>query len=168
MPRMHLAAAELFGDRQSERNLFSIRSYRGGGQAIGPADADRPREGPRRRPVRWLASVYDTRWSPLRLAVIFRSSRHILVCGGSCRILTMMQIRIGSEAPKQRYPFFASALKPRGSASNRYLGSFMAGRRLIAAMRQTLIISFPCLLDLVLLDFTLPASMQSHQAPHLC
>ena len=57
----------------------------------------------------------------------------------------MMQIRIGSEAPKQRYPFFASALKPRGSASNRYLGSFMAGRRLIAAMRQTLIISFSCL-----------------------
>ena len=167
MPRMHLAAAELFGDRQSERNLFSIRSYGGGGKpSDGPTPIDLARAGG--GPSDGLAFVYDTRWSPLRLAVIFRSSRHILVCGGSCRILTMMQIRIGSEAPKQRYPFFASALKPRGSASNRYLGSFMAGRRLIAAMRQTLIISFPCLLDLVLLDFTLPASMQSHQAPHLC
>ena len=124
----------------------------------------------RRRPDRWLArNVYDTRWSPLRLPMIFRSSRHILVCGGSCRILTMMQIYASAARLRSSgSPFFASAWKPRGSASDRYLGSFMAGRHLIAPIRQTLTISFSCLLDLVLLVFTLPTSIQSLLAPHLC
>jgi len=44
-------------------------------------DADRLRES---GGGRWLdpGTQYDTRWSPLPLAVITRSSRHILVCGG--------------------------------------------------------------------------------------
>src|SRR5260370_33227479 len=44
------------------------------------------------RPQKPRSRSYDTRRSPLYLAVIFRSSRHILVCGESCRIPTMMQI----------------------------------------------------------------------------
>ena len=48
-------------------------------------DADRPRESGGGR--RWFASStsFDTRRSPLPLAVIFGSSRHILVFGGSKR-----------------------------------------------------------------------------------
>ena len=38
-------------------------------------------------------------------------------------------MRIGSEAPKQRCPFFLPAFKPCRIASNRYLGSFLAIRR---------------------------------------
>ena len=48
-------------------------------------------------------------------------------------------IRIGSEAPKQRCPFCSTVCKPyhRRCASNRYLGSSLADRRLQAPVRQT-------------------------------
>jgi len=68
--RMHLAAAELFGDRQSER--FSIRSYGGGGKpSDGPTPIDLTSQAAAARPMACVRNVYDTRWSPLRLAMIF-------------------------------------------------------------------------------------------------
>ena len=154
-------------------NLFSsfyplVRRWEGK-PSDGSTPIDLASQAAAARPMACVRNVYDTRWSPLRLAMIFRSSRHILVCGGSCRILTMMQLYASAARLRSSgSPFFASAWKPRGSASDRYLGSFMAGRRLIAAIRQTLTISFSCLLDLVLLVFTLPTSIQSLLAPHLC
>jgi hypothetical protein len=80
--------------------LFLSAGTGGGYQAIGRRRSTR-RVG--RRPMADPGTQYDTRRSPLPLAVITRSSRHILVCGGILRIPDHdAVIRIGSEAPKQR------------------------------------------------------------------
>jgi hypothetical protein len=54
-------------------------------------------------------------------------------------------IRIGSEAPKQRCPFLITARKPWVLASNRYLGSFLADRRSQSAgVPKLMIFCFSC------------------------
>ena len=56
--RMHLAAAELFGDRQSER--FSIRSYGGGGKpSDGPTPIDLARGQAAARPMACLSIRHE-------------------------------------------------------------------------------------------------------------
>ena len=99
----------------------------------------------RRRPDRWacVRNVYDTRWSPLRLAMIIRSSCHILVCGGSYRILTMMQLYASAARLRSSGgPFFFPACKPRGLCERPLPRIVHGGSPLIAAIRQILILLF--------------------------
>ena len=112
---------------------------------------------------------YDTRRSPLGLAVIVKSSRHILVFGGSKWIQTMMHIRISSEAPKQRRPKLSPGTKSHGTTrANRYLGSFLANRRLQAPARQNLRFRF-LLLHALFLPLLMPlTSTGSLRAPNPC
>jgi len=59
------------------------------------------------------------RRSPLRLAVIVKSSRHILIFGGSQRIQTMMQIYASAARLRSsRCPILITARKPLECASN--------------------------------------------------
>ena len=54
-------------------------------------------------------------------------------------------IRIGSEAPKQRYPFCIPVWKPLAFASNRYLGASLANRCSGGGRAKLMIFYFSCL-----------------------
>ena len=125
--------------------LLSIRSY-GGGEgkpSDGPTPIDLTSQAAAARPMACVRNVYDTRWSPLRLAMIFRSSCHILVCGGSYRILTMMQLYASAARLRSSGgPFFFPACKPRGLCERPLPRIVHGGSPLIAAIRQILILLF--------------------------